>query len=207
MYDEEIEKAMLYYIIYENYKCEINEEDFINSRNKKIAKAINELKAENKEIGILNIQTKIKANKKEVLEYLTELGQYIYNTTQEDIYRQLIELSNKRKIFKILQNSLCEINESDSSIVIQNLIKNITNIDKRQAEDEENFINKLAMAMKDLEDKYNNKSDYSLYTGLYDLDGMTCGLHNEELTIIGARPRCWENNISITNSTKYCTKK
>lgn len=191
MYDEEIEKAMLYYIIYENYKCEINEEDFINSRNKKIAKAINELKAENKEIGILNIQTKIKANKKEVLEYLTELGQYIYNTTQEDIYRQLIELSNKRKIFKILQNSLCEINESDSSIVIQNLIKNITNIDKRQAEDEENFINKLAMAMKDLEDKYNNKSDYSLYTGLYDLDAMTCGLHNEELTIIGARPRCW----------------
>ena len=34
-------------------------------------------------------------------------------------------------------------------------------------------------------------TDYSLYTGITDLDNITCGLHRQELTIIGARPRSW----------------
>ena len=38
--------------------------------------------------------------------------------------------------------------------------------------------------------KLKNKNDYSLYTGISDLDDKILGLHNGELTIIGARPRC-----------------
>lgn len=55
----------------------------------------------------------------------------------------------------------------------------------------------------EIEKNYNKRNDYSLYTGIYDLDDLTCGLHNKELTIIGARPRCWKNNINIANSRKY----
>ena len=46
MYDEEIEKAMLYYLIFEQEEYLLDEEDFTSERNKKIIKAINELKAE-----------------------------------------------------------------------------------------------------------------------------------------------------------------
>ena len=60
MYDEEIEKAVLYYIIFKNEELDIEESDFINMKNKLIAKAIEELKLEKEEISILSVQSKIK---------------------------------------------------------------------------------------------------------------------------------------------------
>ena len=50
------------------------------------------------------------------------------------------------------------------------------------------------------EEKTRIEEDYSLYTGIFDLDKIICGLHNEELTIIGARPRNRKDNICFTNS-------
>ena len=61
MWDEEIEKAMLYYIIFEKEDYLLDEEDFVNERNKKIIKAINELKAEKQEVLMMSIKSKIKA--------------------------------------------------------------------------------------------------------------------------------------------------
>ena len=88
----------------------------------------------------------------------------------------------------------------------QKLIKQLNEITQRE-EKEKTFTEKIAEATIDLEKKYNNQSDYSLYTGLYDLDDMTCGLHNQELTIIGARPRCGKDNISLAISGKYSKKR
>ena len=50
MYDEDVEKAILYYMIFENEDFAICEDDFMVDRNKKIAKAILELKKERKDI-------------------------------------------------------------------------------------------------------------------------------------------------------------
>ena len=47
------------------------------------------------------------------------------------------------------------------------------------------------------------KYDYKYFTGIFDLDKVTNGLHEEELTIVGARPRSRKNNICVTNSTLY----
>ena len=100
MYDEELEKIMLYYVIFEQEEYLLDENDFVNDRNKRIIKAINELKAEKQEISIFSIKSKIRANKKQVFDYITSLGEYIRTTNAETVYNKLIELSKKRKIFK-----------------------------------------------------------------------------------------------------------
>ena len=100
MWDEEIERAMLYYIVFEKEDYLLDEEDFVNERNKKIIRAINELKAEKQDISMMSIKSKIKANGKQVLDYLAVLGDYIRTTSADDIYSRLIELSKKRKLLR-----------------------------------------------------------------------------------------------------------
>jgi replicative DNA helicase len=46
----------------------------------------------------------------------------------------------------------------------------------------------MTRALADIEDKYNSKTEDSLFTGFYDLDKLTAGLHPEEFTIVAARP-------------------
>lgn len=199
--DEEYEKAMLYYLIFEKEEYVLDENDFVNDRNKKIIKAINELKAEKKEISILSIKTKIKS--KQVLEYLMTLNEYVIGTMAEAVYSKLIELSKKRKLFKVLQNRTMEMTDCENiDILAQQTIKDINEIEKIN-EKEKSFVEKIIEAVEQIESTTKNKKDYSLYTGIQDLDDKTCGLHKQELTIIGARPRNWQDNTSITDSRKY----
>ncbi len=204
MYDDELEKAMLYYLIFEQEEYILDENDFVSERNKKIIKAINELKAEKKEISLLTIKSKIKGNKNQVLEYLASLGDYVRISSSEKIYNNLIQLSKKRKLLRILQNRTMEIAESENiDILAQEIIKQINEIEKIN-EHEQTFTEQIASTLEELEKNTREQKDYSLYTGLGDLDNLTCGLHKEELTIIGARPRNRKNNTSITNSRIYC---
>lgn len=51
-----------------------------------------------------------------------------------------------------------------------------------------------------IEKKMKNEYDYKLYTGFFDLDKVTNGLHEEEFTVIGARPRSGKEHICFTDS-------
>lgn len=204
MYDDELEKAMLYYLIFEQEEYILDENDFVSERNKKIIKAINELKAEKKEISLLTVKSKIKGNKSQILEYLASLGDYVRVSSSENVYNNLIQLSKKRKLLRILQNRTMEIAESENiDILSQEIIKQINEIEKIN-EHEQTFTEQITSTLEELEKNTREQKDYSLYTGLGDLDNLTCGLHKEELTIIGARPRNRKNNTSITNSRIYC---
>lgn len=206
MYDEEIEKAVLFYIIFEEAQYQITEEDFINSRNKKIVKAINELRKEKEEISMLSIQSKIKANQTEVLEYLAKIGDYIRGTNADEVYEKLIRLSQKRKLYDLAQKIIVNIEQEEADVYGQKIIDEINRITSRQ-EKEKTFIEKISDATIEIEKNWNNQSDYSLYTGIYDLDSILCGLHNQELTIIGARPATGKTTLALQIAEKIARNK
>lgn len=197
MYDEEIEKAVLYYIILKKEELDIEEADFINIKNKMMAKAIEELKLEKQDISILSVQNKIKGDQKQILEYISNLGNNIYGITAESCYNRLKELSKKRKVFELAQNILANVAEKENiDIYIQDCIDKLNNIEKINTK-EKTFVEQIAETTNEIEKNYNNRNDYSLYTGIFDLDKLTCGLHNQELTIIGARPGMGKTTLTL----------
>lgn len=205
MYDEEIEKAMLYYVIYEQYECDLDKDDFVGNRNVKIINAINELKAKKDEISILSIQREIKANKAEVLSYLTTLNEFVYGTNADTVYNKLIDLSKKRKIIKILQDNLIATEETEVDVLAENIISQINQIQARD-DKQKDFSEQVAQTLGKIEDNYNQRNDYSLYTGIKDLDDKVLGLHNQEFTVLGARPGVGKTTMALQIAQNIATK-
>lgn len=206
MYNEELEKAMLYYLIFEQEEYLLDENDFVDDRNKRIIKAINDLKAEKRDVSILSITSRIKANDRKVLEYLTRLGEYIRTTNADTIYNELIELSKKRRLFQLLQEKTMQIAECENIDILAQQIVKETNKIEQVNEKEKTFLQQVIETTQKIEKDTLETPDYLLYTGILDLDRITCGLHKQELTIIGARPRCRKNDTCFTNSRIYSDK-
>ena len=163
MYDEELEKAMLFYLIFENEEYLLDENDFVNDRNQKIIKAINELKAEKKDISMLSVKSKIKANSKQVLEYISSLGDYVRTSSSEDIYNQLIELSKKRKIFKILQEKTMDIADAESiDALAKDIIKQINSIEQIN-EKEKTFLEQVVNTATKMEEDSKKMANQCLH--------------------------------------------
>lgn len=197
MYDEEIEKAVLFYMIIKKEELDIEESDFINQKNKAIAKAIIKLRRAKEEISILSVQSKTEGNQKQILEYISNLGNNIYGITVDSCYNKLKELSKKRKVYELAQKILGEITETENvDIYIQDCIDKLNNIEKINTK-EKTFKEQVAETASEIERNYLNRNDYSLYTGIFDLDKLTCGLHNQELTIIGARPGMGKTTLTL----------
>lgn len=206
MYDEELEKVMLYFLIFEEEQYPLDENDFINPRNKKIINAINKLKAEKKEVSMITVKSEIKANSLEVLEYLSSLHSYALGASPDDIYNKLIELSKKRKLFNLLKTKISEIEGNENiDALSEDVIKEINKIEQVN-EKEITFAEQVAETIKKLEESMTSQTDYSLYTGMLDLDKLTCGLHNQELTIIGARPGVGKTTFAL-QIAEYIAKK
>lgn len=206
MQDEEIEKAMLYYLIFENYECELIDADFTTRLNKKIFKSIQSLKQAKEEITMLTVKNKL-TDEKNILSYLATLSENIYSTTAESVYKKLIQLTKKRQMKTLLNESVTKIKDAENiDIDIEKLIKELNKIEDREIKEEslkEQIIDTLDMIEKNMK----NKNDYSLYTGMLDLDQLTCGLHNEELTIIGARPGMGKTTFALQIADYIAKKK
>lgn len=206
MQDEEIEKAMLYYLIFENYECELIDADFTTRLNKKIFKAIQNLKQAKEEITMLTVKNKL-TDEKNILSYLATLSENIYSTTAESVYKKLIQLTKKRQMKTLLNESVTKIKDAENiDIDIEKVIKELNKIEDREIKEEslkEQIIDTLDMIEKNMK----NKNDYSLYTGMLDLDQLTCGLHNEELTIIGARPGMGKTTFALQIADYIAKKK
>lgn len=192
MFDEEIEKAVLYYVIFEQEDLEIDEKDFINDRNKKIAKAICELKKMKEEISLLTVQNRINSsNQSDVLGYIASLGNNIYGSSVEVLYKKLKDLRKQREVFELARKMQQEVRDAeDADVFIERQIQELNKINQSLTKDD-SFVYQVAKATEDLEKKMTEKHDTSLYTGIFQLDDITSGLHKEELTVIGARPRSW----------------
>lgn len=194
MHDEEIEKAMLFFVIYEGCEYELTEADFVSAENKKIIKAINQLKLEKEEISLLTIDDKLEGNS---LEYLAYLNTYIAGSNPEPIYRILKKYTKKRQVFDLANKMINKIKETeDIDNYIEKVIAALQKIEF-QVKEEESFVDQVVNTATLIEKSINKKEDLSLYTGFFDLDDFTDGLHNGELTIVGARPGVGKTTFSL----------
>ena len=195
MSDTELEKALLYYMIFENKEFDISENDFLDYKNKIIAKAILELKAHKEKVTILSINEKIK--KENMLNYISDLGKYIHQENAENVYYKLKDYSKKRAIFDLIKETQMQIqNQENIDVFIESLISKMQKIEF-QAQKDTSFVKQVVDTVEEIEKNINQKEDLSLYTGFFDLDDLTDGLHDGELTIIGARPGAGKTTFSL----------
>lgn len=203
-YDENIEKAVLYYLIFEQEEADIQVEDFKITKHQQIAKAILELKQQKEEINLISIKNKIDSSKTEILKYISEIAESRFGTSFEYAYKQLINLSKKRRLIKLNNEQVTELNEladDDVETYIEKYIKSLNEINLRDKQ-EESFTEQISNTMKEIEQKYNNEYSYDYFTGIFDLDKVTNGLHKEELTIIGARPGMGKTTFALQIAEK-----
>lgn len=206
MYDEEIEKAILFYMIFQGEQFELTEKDFINTTNQKIIKAINELKLQKEEISMLTVKNKIDEKSNEILRYLAFIGDYVSRTSPQTAYKILKEYTKKREVFNLAKQMQMEVrNIEDSDIFIEKAISELQKIEF-QTEKDESFAEQVAKTAEMIETSIRKKKSYDYYTGFFDLDALTDGLHQGELTVIGARPGVGKTTFSLQIAEKIASK-
>ena len=207
MYDEEIEKAVLYYIIFEKEELSLSEKDFFLQKNKQIYKAIRKLKEKKEEISILTIQQKIKSNDKEVLKYLSDLANNVFGTSVEYAYKKLKDLSKKRELLEVAKEIEKNAVEEEAENYIKKIIKRLADINS-EGQKEKSFIDMLVDTVNEIEKKILQGANFQnpYLTGIFDLDAVTNGLHPEEFTVIGARPGIGKTTLALQIASKIAEK-
>ena len=206
MYDNEIEKAVLFHIIFNNEQFEVTDNDFVNIKHKQIINAINELKARKEEISILTIKNKINSSSNKITPYLAEIGDYVIGTNPQTAYKLLKDYTKKRQIMKLSQEIQSNIlDEEDIEIYIEQIIQEMQKIEF-QTQKDESFNNQVLKTMDNIEKNMIKTQDYSFYTGFFDLDNYTDGLHESEFTVIGARPAVGKTTFALQISEYIASK-
>lgn len=196
MNQEDNEKAMLFYLIHDA-PYEMYEEDFNSEINKKIIRKINELKRAKKEINEQILADCLEKEIPDAISYIFRLVDYSIGRTAETTYNLIIGATKRKKLRLLMidgQDKLAKGEES--SKVEQEIIEEIRKIDSREIH-EKTFLEQLSGAIQQMEENYNHRRDYSLYTGFYNLDNMICGLHGGELSILGARPAVGKTTLAL----------
>lgn len=219
LYSEDVEKnilgCMLVFDENHRYIKKLEEEDFVIGIHRTIFKLMQELDKEEKPIEILSVKEKAKnnnLNEKEIFNYLINItSNLITSSTFEFYLKKLKNYSVRRKIVKKsreLMQSMYEFNsEENAEEIKKNAINTITDIkidDIDTSSDDMNEV--MTESFKDIENKYANRNDNKYKTGFFELDKVTDGLHEQEFTIIAARPGLGKTSIAL-NIAENISKK
>ncbi len=220
LYSEDVEQnilgCMLVFKECNRYIKNIEVEDFYIEINKTVFRLIKELKQEEKNIEILSVKEFAKSkklNEQEIFNYLIKITSNIITTSTIEHYIKILKnYSVRRNIVnksRELIDSMYKISsEEEAEEIKKNAIETITDIKTSNINIKENNMKTVMLeAIEDIENKYRNRDDNRYKTGFFELDKVTDGLHEQEFTIIAARPRSRKNIFSIKYSRKNFKKR
>lgn len=187
------------------YINSLETQDFYSKTNKAIFSLMKELNDKDETVDLLTVKelgvTK-KFNGIKLLETMTDMTDKLVYAGNIDKYIKILKnLSVKRKIFNTAKKVCEEISEVDPNkdeIEVKNeVVQKFLNIKTNKKNSNAEMKDVMIETLKDIDDKYQKRDDYSLRTGYLDLDKIIEGLHEQELTLLGARPGAGKTAFSL----------
>lgn len=187
------------------YINSLEAQDFYSKTNKAIFSLMKELNDKDETVDLLTVKelgvTK-KFNGIKLLETMTDMTDKLVYAGNIDKYIKILKnLSVKRKIFNTAKKVCEEISEVDPNkdeIEVKNeVVQKFLNIKTNKKNSNAEMKDVMIETLKDIDDKYQKRDDYSLRTGYLDLDKIIEGLHEQELTLLGARPGVGKTAFSL----------
>jgi replicative DNA helicase len=182
----------------ENWKYidQLKEIDFYYPTTRKIFKLMKELHENNNPIDIVSVKEKGVSKKYDgikLMKILVEMTEKMGLSSQIEYYIRILKnLSIKRQIYQKASEVCKEIleieNDKDELEIKNEIIQKFIDIKVQEKEKNGEMTNVMLETLEDIEKKYQKRDDYTYRTGFFDVDKVTDGLHEQELTIIAARP-------------------
>ena len=220
LYSEEVEQnilgCMLVFKECVRYVREIDKDEFYTPINKKIFECIKELEESEEPVEIISVKEKAKSkdiDAKKVLSYLVKITENIYTSTNIEYYiSKLKNYSIRRNIIRESQKIISNMYEMSSDVEAEEIkteaiqMLSDVKINSKIVDKDCNMINVMAETLEDIESKYQKRDDYKYHTGFFELDKVTDGLHEQELTLLAARPGVGKTALAL-NIAENISKK
>lgn len=211
LYSEEVEQnilgCMLVFKECVRYVREIDQEEFYIPINKKIFECIKELEEAEEPVEIISVKEKAKSKNidaKKILSYLVKITENIFTSTNIEYYiSKLKNYSIRRNLIKEAQKIISNMYDMSSDIEAEEIkteaIQILSNVklSSKISDKDCNMINVMAETLEDIESKYQKRDDYKYHTGFFELDKVTDGLHEQELTLLAARPGVGKTALAL----------
>ena len=220
LFSQEIEKSILACLLVSEdchkYIKNLDEDDFYIFANKIIFNAIKNLYDNKQNIDVVLVNEALKKEQHIDLDYLISItDSFLTSATIEQNINILKNYSVKRKLKIAARKILERVNSSnlyDDSIELKNdCMKEIIDIKANRKIDVKSMQEVMTTTTQEIEKNYKNRDDFRYQTGFFDLDKLTNGLHEQELTVIAARPGVGKTSIALniaeniaTNGVKVC---
>ena len=212
-YSAEIEKSVLGSILLgkQDYMLKLSEVDFYDAVCQTVFNAMKRLVESKQTIDVVSVANVVNDKFNNSYELISDIA--LIPPTPENIEHYIEQLKNyttRREIIKASHKAIDMATKGvyETGVDLKNDV--LQAFDVKTYEDKtENFgiSSIMVKVLKDVETKYNAKNEEKLFTGFYDLDKLTAGLHPEEMTIIAARPGVGKSAIAIQLMIQLAIKK
>jgi replicative DNA helicase len=173
-----------------DYVIKLFEIDFMGELNRQIYKIIRKLYDNKSVVDEFTVSDALKIDNSFVI--IAGLSSYVSSPENMEYYIGILRTYTMRREAIKAAAKIKELAESEryeSAIELKSDAMQLLDIPVYSNMKTDNSLGSIVIkAMNDIEKKYNEKKEDKLFTGFYDLDKITAGLHSEELTIIAARP-------------------